>query len=206
MQRRLKHLWGAALGMGLLLLAACGAQSSPAVSTVQTAATQVAPTAAAVAPTAAAAATQVAPTAAAVATKAGPTVAAAATQIAPAATAVAGTAAPIAATAAASAPLRIVEVQANPTDPTVRVQNTSTSAIDLSGYAVRVGDARAELPASATVRPGETVTIHLGAGTSTATDIYLGQAAATLVTGFRSGAQVAIVDAQGQPVAQFTIP
>jgi hypothetical protein len=107
-----------------------------------------------------------------------------------AATQVAGAASPVAAQVA----------------PAASPRNTSSSAVSLSGWRLQVGTASVTLPSSASVGPGQTATIHLAAGTNTATDIYLGDEARTLLSGLQPGARVALVNPQGQAVSEFSIP
>jgi hypothetical protein len=76
----------------------------------------------------------------------------------------------------------------------------------MSGWRLRVGTATAALPGNARAAPGEVVTIHTASGTSTARDIYLGQEAASLISGLQPGATVALLDAQNQTVTEFVIP
>lgn len=177
--------------------------------TVQAAATQLAPTARAaatqLAPTVQAAATQVAPTVQAAATQLAPTVQAALTRVATPA-AVATAVAPAAGTAAALSPIQIVGATLGVPDTTLTLKNASGAAVDMSGWGLRVGDATAALPGNAKVGPGGTLTVHTTTGSSTDSDIYLGQAATTLVTNLRPGQRVALIDAQGRPVSAMTLP
>jgi hypothetical protein len=102
--------------------------------------------------------------------------------------------------------LQITGATLGPSDSTLALRNTGTTVIDLAGWELRVGSERATLPSGATVPPGQLLTIHTGSGTDTATDVYLGARAATLANGFRSGAQVALLDQAARPVVQFVIP
>jgi hypothetical protein len=212
-----------------VLLSACssGTGSAPTAPTIQAAATQVAPTVQAAAPTVQAAATraaptvqaaatQLAPTVQALATQAAPTVQAAATQAAPTAQAAATQAAPTvqaAATqvaptvqaAAASVPVRISAVNSTPTDATITVQNTSANRVDMSGWSLQVGAATAQLPSGLNVQPNQSVTLHTGEGTSTASDVYLGAAARPLTAEVKPGARVVLQGPSGPPAA-FTVP
>lgn len=182
-------------GLAAVALAGCAPGSAPTQPTAQAAATQIA--------TAAQPAASPAATAIAVAS---PSVAAAVTAASPAAaTAVAG-ASPAAGTAIAASPVRISGAQLSPTDTTITVQNTSGSAVDLTGWRLRVGTATATLPANAQVAANDTVTIHTASGTTGGKDIYLGQDATALLTGLQPGASVALVNPQGSSAAEFTLP
>jgi Lamin Tail Domain len=212
-----------------VLLSACasGTGSAPTAPTVQAAATQSAPTLQAAAPTVQAAATRAAPTVQAAATQLAPTIQAAATQAAPtlqaaatqaAPTLQAGAAqaaptvqaaatqlAPTAQAAAASVPVRISAVNSTPGDATISVQNTSASGVDISGWSLQVGTSTARLPTGLNVQPNQTVTLHTGAGTSTASDIYLGNAGSALTSEIKPGARVVLQGPSGPPAA-FTVP
>jgi hypothetical protein len=76
----------------------------------------------------------------------------------------------------------------------------------MTGWRLRAGAATATLPSGARVGPGESVTLHTAAGTSTARDIYLGQEASALAQELRPGVTVALIDAQGSSVSEFRIP
>jgi hypothetical protein len=193
------HVWSgriAALVSVATLVGCAGAPAStPSTPTISAAATQAA---AAVKPA-------VSPAATAVAAAASP----AATAIAaasPADGAAVAAASPAAATAVAASPLRITAVQLSPTDSLITVQNTSGAAVSLSGWKLQVGTASATLPSAAQVAPNDSLTIHTASGTSAGKDVYLGQDAATLLTGLRPGAKVALLDAQGASVTEFTLP
>ena len=114
--------------------------------------------------------------------------------------------APAAGTATAASPVRITAAQIGPTDSTITVQNTSGSAVDMSGWRLRVGSATATLPANSRVAANDTATIHTASGTSSGKDIYLGQDATALLAGLQPGATVALLNAQGTSVAEFTLP
>jgi hypothetical protein len=172
------------------------------VATAAAAASPVAAQAAAASPAAATAVAAASPAAATAVAAASPL----ATQAAAAASPVAAAASPAVATAGAASPVRITGAQLSPTDTTLSVQNTGSTPLDLAGWRLSVGQASATLPSGARIAPGETVTIHTAAGTSSARDIYLGQEAAALMSGLRPGATIALVNGQGQQVGQFTLP
>jgi hypothetical protein len=124
----------------------------------------------------------------------------------PAATQAAAAASPAAATAIAASPIRITGAQLSPADTTVTIQNVSSSAIDLTGWRLRVGSATASLPSGSRVGANETLTIHTASGSNTARDVYLGAESAALISGLRPGASVALVNPQGTAVAETTLP
>ena len=111
-----------------------------------------------------------------------------------------------AAAATVATGVRITDARLDPSDVTITVQNVSGTAVDLTGWRLRVGSATAALPSSARVGPDESVTIHTAPGATTARDIYLGQEASALVGGLRPGATVALVDPQGTAAAEFVLP
>jgi hypothetical protein len=204
----------AAIGLVAALTACGGPGAEPTAPAAQTALTKASSTiqaaATQAAPTVQTAATQAAPTVQAAATQMVPTVSAAATQLAPtvqaAATPVIGTAVPAAATAAAASPIQIVGTQLDPLDPKLQVRNTGTTAIDISGWGIQVGTANILLPPNVMIAPGDTLTLHLSAGTSAGNDVYLGQPVTTLVSSLQPGARVSLVDNQGRSVTTFVLP
>jgi hypothetical protein len=181
-----------------LILVACSTGSSPstpasstqAVATAQTVATQAAPTLQAARPTVQALST----TAANQIATAAPTLQAIATQFAP-----------VSSTVTASEPVRMTAVQSSPTDSTVSIQNTSTTTVDVSNWRLQVGTASTALPSGVVVQPGQSVTLHAATGTSTPTDVYLGQTAQNVIANLKPGAQVMLQSPQGQTSA-FTVP
>jgi hypothetical protein len=203
-----------ASGLPLAVLVACSTSSPPPSSnvapTVQSAATQAAPTiqaaAAQAAPTVQAAAAQAAPTVQAAATQAAPTVQAAATQLAPTVQAAATQAPAAASTAIAGAPVRITDASLSGSAPRLTIQNTSTQAVDLSGWTLRVGDAAVRLPTNMQAPAGQTLVLHMTAGTSSGRDVYLGQPAPDLTQALRPGARIALEDPSGSTITAMTVP
>lgn len=227
---RARVIWLAqsSLVLAVTALAACAPGAAPAAPTTPTigaAATQVVAGASPAAATAVAGASPAAATIQAGASPAATQVAAAASPVAtqaaaaasPVATQVAAAASPIATQAAAAAPavatqvtaaspVRFAGVNLSPTDTTITVQNAGTSAVDMSGWQLRVGDATATMPPNTSAAPGDTITIHTASGTSSGRDVYLGAQGAALLSGLQPGANVRLVDAQGGVQAEFTIP
>ena len=197
MQVRNFHGWQPALGVlafgGLAtVLAACASGANPgaaAAPTVRAAAT-------AVAPTVQAAATAVAPAAQPTATSVVSTVQALATQAAPAA----------ATASAAATPVQVTNVNLDSQDATVTLQDVGNQAISLSNWSLQVGTARTQLPASLGMQPGQTVRVNTAAGTSTQSDVYLGQDAQPIASELRPGAQITLTNASGTPVTSFVVP
>ena len=178
--------------LALAVLGACTPSPTPAAPTVGAAATSVATAAQPAAATAMAAASPVATQVVAVASPA-------------VATAAAG-ASPVATAAAGASPIRITDARLGASDVTISLQNASSTAVDLTGWRLRVGSATAALPSGARVAPNESVTLHSAAGTNTARDIYLGQESSALMQGVVPGASVELVDQQGNTAASFRIP
>ncbi|MCC6626935.1 MAG: hypothetical protein IT340_05965 [Chloroflexi bacterium] len=215
-------------GMTTQVAGAVGAiatAAGPIQGTAQAAATQLAPSAQAastqvagtaqavatqVAPGAQAASTQVVGTAQAMATQMAPGASALATQMAPAiqaiATQVAGPAGAAIASQLASGPVQISATGGSPTDPTVTVRNSSSTAVPIGGYTLLAGTAMAVVPASVTASAGGSVTLHLGAGTTTASDAYLGLPAADVGGKLTSGARLLLFTGQGVPASVYTVP
>ncbi len=97
-------------------------------------------------------------------------------------------------------------IQPGLADSTVTVENDSTTATDVSGWALVIGDVSMRLPGNARVAPGGRLVLHIGSGTSAGQDVYLGQDVAALISAVRPGAVVALRDENGNAVAQTTIP
>jgi hypothetical protein len=106
---------------------------------------------------------------------------------------------------AAASPVRINAVQTSGSDAAVVVQNTSPSAVDLTGWQLSVGGASAALPSGMNVAPGDTLTLHTASGTSTSSNVYIGGNAQNLSANLRPGAQVILQSPSG-PVTAFTVP
>lgn len=64
-------------------------------------------------------------------------------------------------------------------DESVTLRNAADDPIDLTGYVIDLDGQRGDLP-GATLGPDETLTVHVGAGTDTSTDHYLGRGAPVL--------------------------
>jgi hypothetical protein len=184
-------------GAALFVVGGC-ASGAPASPPVKAANTQVS---AAASPAVAAASPAVA-----AASPAATQIAAAASPVATSVAAAASPAASAVASAVAQSPIQITGVQLSPTDTTIGLRNTGSTAIDLSGWMLRVGTASASLPANSRVGPGETLTVHAASGTNSGNNVYLGADAATLLTGLQPGAAISLTNPQGQAAAQFTIP
>jgi hypothetical protein len=88
----------------------------------------------------------------------------------------------------------------------VSLQNTSGSTVDLGGWVLQVGTASAQLPAGLAIQPGQSITLHSGTGTNTATDVYLGAQASALAQQAKPGARVVLQNPSGAPTTAFTIP
>lgn len=182
----------------LLVIVACGPVAAPPEPTAQAVATRVAT---AVQPVGIPVAAAVSP----VATMAGPVATQAAEVASPVATRAAEAASPIA-TSVAAWPVEIVGWQASPTDASLTLRNDGRATVDLTGWRVRIGSRMATLPSSAQLAPGESLTIHAAHGTSSATDIYLGDEGVALLQGIQPGAPLTLYDGQGNVVREAVIP
>jgi hypothetical protein len=120
------------------------------------------------------------------------------------ATAVAG-ASPGATSVTAASPIRITGGQIG-ADTTITIQNTSTGAVDLTGWKLRAGATSVTLPGNLRLGPNETATIHTASGTSAGADIYLGQAATPLLSELLPGRSIALLDPNNALVAEFRLP
>lgn len=64
----------------------------------------------------------------------------------------------------------------------IRVRNDSSAPVSIDGWTLRVGnDRRRAVPAGGPIPPGQAVEIHVGSGTNTATDRYLGSGVPMMV-------------------------
>jgi hypothetical protein len=126
--------------------------------------------------------------------------------VAPTAQSVAPTAQSVASTAVAAAPFRITDASISANDPRITIQNTSTQAVDLTGWTLQIGTAAVRLPANTQAPAGQALVLHGSAGTSTGRDVYLGQPTPDLVQALRPGARVALLDPSGSPVTALTVP
>ena len=105
----------------------------------------------------------------------GSTAQAVATLIAPTLQAVQQTVGPIA-TSVARSPVQITDVRVVSADTSVDVHNSSNAAVNLEGWTLLLGrNIQLTLP-PVTIDPNQTRTIHLGAGTDTASDVFLNSA------------------------------
>jgi hypothetical protein len=184
-----------------MLTAACsgGTPTTNVAPTAQAVATQAAPTVQAAIPTMQAAVQQAVPTMQAAATAAAPTVQAMATQAA-------RQAAPVLATADAATPVRIIDARMAPGDATLTLQNASAQMVDLTGWVLDVGGTTIRLPANTQVGPGMSVTLHTASGTSSGSNIYLGQDGQALAAALKPGVRVALTNPAGAPITAFTVP
>jgi hypothetical protein len=209
-------LAGGTAVFALAVLAACSVPPPTSIETVQSRATQVAPTvqaaSTAAGPTVGAVQTRVSGTVQAEATAAAPAAAVAATQAAPTLQAVRTVvAAPVLSmavrTATAISPLRIASVGTNEADPTITVRNDGDSPISLNGWTFLVGNGSVTIPTTSTwtVAAKSAVTLHLSRGTTRGDQIYLGPAAGTVATDIARGRQVALLDSRKQPVSIYDL-
>jgi hypothetical protein len=144
-------------------------------------------------------AAQAVPTVVAMATQVAPQAQAAATQVAPQAQAVA--------TQVAQSPIGISNVRAQVDNLTVTLRNTSNQPVNLGGYTLRVGNMPYTLPQSAAaMAPGATMSIHTGQGTNTASDVYLGQDAAAVISAAAANPSVALIAPGGNVIAEAAVP
>jgi hypothetical protein len=210
----------------LLTLTACAGAtpSAPSQPTVQAVATQAVGVAASGAATAQAGASPAAATAmaaaspaAATAQAAGATVAGTVQAGAPGAGATAasvvGTAVgaipPLASPSpspAAQVPLRIADASLADATPWLSIQNDSDTPVEVGGWSLEVGTAKAALPVDAVVPPGGALTIHAGDGMSSDDELFLGEAGDVLAQAAMPGTPVRLSDERGRVVTEVTVP
>lgn len=94
----------------------------------------------------------------------------------------------------------------------IRIRNDGSAPVDIDGWTLRVGnDRRKYVPAGGPIPPGGAVDIHVGAGTNTATDRYLGSNVPMLVNasidgGPHLGSGSYLIDKQNNIRAHQTWP
>lgn len=94
----------------------------------------------------------------------------------------------------------------------IRIRNDGPAAVNIDGWVLRVGNDRREfVPAGGAIEPAGTVTIHVGSGTNTVTDRYLGSSVpmlpdADLFGNKNVGGGSYLVDADGDIRAHMTWP
>jgi len=92
----------------------------------------------------------------------------------------------------------------NLNDEYVVFENTGSETLDLSGWQVREGAGRTyTIPEGVTLGPGETVTLHTGSGSDSATDLYWGQDGPVWNNG---GDTVTVTDSDGDTVLEVSYP
>jgi endonuclease YncB( thermonuclease family) len=94
----------------------------------------------------------------------------------------------------------------------IRVRNDGPAPVDIDGWTLRVGnDRRQRVPAGGAIPPGSAVDIHVGFGTNTVTDRYLGSSVPMLVNasidgGPHLGSGSYLIDPQDDIRAHLTWP
>ncbi len=192
----------------LVTMVACSG-AAPAPPNVSTASTQVAAGATLVASPVATAAAGAAPAIATVQAAASPALGTAQAAASPAmATAAAIMASPSPSPAAQSGmgTLRIADASLADATPWLSIQNDSDEAVEVGGWQLQVGNATAELPESAIVQPGSSLTLHAGTGLSSDDELFLGNAGDALAAAAMPGAQVRLTDDDGRIVSEVTVP
>ena len=72
----------------------------------------------------------------------------------------------------------------------IRIRNTGTEPANIDGWTLRVGnDRKRSVPAGGPIPPGEAVDIHVGFGTNTVSDRYLGSSVPMLVNAELDGSK-----------------
>jgi Lamin Tail Domain len=102
--------------------------------------------------------------------------------------------------------VRVTSVNVAAQDSTIALQNAGTQPVNVSNWSVQVGSARATLPSGVNVQPGQSVMLHTTAGTSTQSDVFLGQDAQAITTQLRPGVEVVVNNPAGSPVTSFVVP
>jgi hypothetical protein len=97
-------------------------------------------------------------------------------------------------------------MQFEPPDLAIALQNAGASVVDLTGWQLRIGMVAVSLPPGTRVDPSTSVIVYTGDGVGTAHDVYLGQAATSLLGQIQPGAVVSILDPSKVAVATGIVP
>src|SRR5215467_4441511 len=98
-----------------------------------------------------------------------------------------------AATSSALSPVQITSVVVNPADTTVMIKNGGQSSVNLQEWTLLLGPSIQLTLPPINIDAGQTKTLHMGAGTSTPTDIYLNSSAAGIAMTFAPGQRAVLV-------------
>ncbi len=132
------------------------------------------------------------------------TAAAAATRLAPTIQVLQATVGPIA-TSLAQSTVHITGVNITASDSTVVVQNSGSAPINLQGWTLYFGPNIPITLQSIMLAPGQTRTLHVTAGTTTDSDVYLNvPSVGAISTTMTPGQRVVLVDPNDQILAFFT--
>ena len=91
-------------------------------------------------------------------------------------------------------------------DATITVHDSGSQPLILSGWTLMVGTTPVQLPANTTVPAGLNLTLHAASGTSSGSDVYLGQNAQQIQSSLQPGTHIALQDPSGSTVTSFTVP
>jgi hypothetical protein len=134
---------------------------------------------------------------------ANPTQIAVATRFAPTIQVLQATVGPIA-TSLAQSTVHITGVNITPSDSTVVVQNSGSSPVSLQGWTMFFGPNIPITLPPIMLAAGQTRTIHVAAGTTTDSDVFLGvPSVGAIATTMTPGQRVVLVDSNDQVVAFF---
>ncbi len=109
-------------------------------------------------------------------------------------------------TATTSSFVQLQDVLLGATDTVFVLHNTGSTDVDLSGWAIQVGQARVELPDGAQLPAHGTLRVHTANGPSTRSDVYLGDESTALIRGMAPGAQVVVLNGRNDQIAEFQLP
>jgi Lamin Tail Domain len=111
-----------------------------------------------------------------------------------------------AATASASTPVQISNANINANDATVTLRNTGSQPVNLGGWTLMVGTTPVALPSSATISPGQSLTLHSASGSDSSSDVYLGGTLPNVAGAVQPGTRITLQNSTGSPVTAFTVP
>jgi hypothetical protein len=120
-----------------------------------------------------------------------------ATRVAPTVQVIVQTLGPVATSVAAS-PVQITDVDIDPSNTTVAVRNSGSSAVNLEGWTLLMGPSIAITLRDIRLDPGQTRTLNLSSGTDTADNVFIDSSSGAVATTFSPGQRVALIGPNDQ--------
>jgi hypothetical protein len=103
-------------------------------------------------------------------------------------------------------PVQILDATLADATPWVSLRLTDGEPLIVSGWRLEVGNQSLVIPGNAVIQPGDTLTLHAGAGQSSDREVFLGPDSHALALAATPGARVRLVNATGEIAAETTVP